>query len=280
MIGHDEDVCLVCDRFRLRTTLKRYLREDLPLERMRKRLRPPDHLDRKLVDFYDVSPIDQRLANMMLSSKGVIIDPVKGVPIYLLCDCCLANLKSGRRDCVKPHGLCIANGFYIGEIADHLFQASWPEHAMTKTVSILAVSTVLRGGQNKAMKSHVMCFDATPGPYASLLPKRLNENEQYHLIFAGPFTDAQKAQAMKQHLVRHDIVQRLLTFYQENNRTFYNEVRIDIRRLNDLNIRDGEVPDGIFHIFTAMITMMKWIATWRLLLGMMTSSPRRMKSTN
>lgn len=77
-------------------------------------------------------------------------------------------------------------------LPEHLYNATWPEMAMVKRISVLTTTTVLRGGQKKALKSHAMCFDAGESPLATLLPRKLNDTDIYKANFAGSLTKEQK----------------------------------------------------------------------------------------
>ena len=77
---------------------------------------------------------------------------------------------------------------------------------MVKRVTVLATTTVLRGGHNRALTSHSMCFDASESPIASLLPRKLNDTDIYKVIFAGSLTDAQKIIGKERHIVHHNQV--------------------------------------------------------------------------
>ncbi len=90
-----------------------------------------------------------------------------------------------------------------------LAESTWPEFAMVKRMSVLATTTVLRGGQNRAMKSHAMCFDASAGPLATHLPKQLNDTYIYKVIFAGHMTNEQRILCQKRHIIRHKQVKKI-----------------------------------------------------------------------
>ncbi len=85
----------------------------------------------------------------------------------------------------------------------NLFESTWPEFALVKRLSVIASTTVLRGGKNRAMKSHAKCFDASEGPLATHLPRKLNDTDIYKVIFSGHLTDQQRILAQKRHIVRH-----------------------------------------------------------------------------
>ena len=71
-----------------------------------------------------------------------------------------------------------------------------------------------------------MVFGAIPGPPATLLPRKLDDDAHFKVILAGPFTQPQMDRIRKQHLVRHSICKGLLDYYKENN-ILYNKVEVD-----------------------------------------------------
>ncbi|KAH9102704.1 hypothetical protein AeMF1_020768 [Aphanomyces euteiches] len=92
------------------------------------------------------------------------------------------------------------------------------------------------------IRSHLILFDAVPGPPATLLPLKLNRDAMYRIVLAGPFTKDQLLKVKQLHLIRQAMVMDILHFYKSNN-AFYADVSIDGEFLESLPIED--VPDGI-----------------------------------
>lgn len=75
---------------------------------------------------------------------------------------------------------------------------------------------IMRGGRYRAIRSHCMVFDSTPGPPATLLPRRIDRESPLKVVLAGPFTTAQSDRIRKLHQVRGAIVTSLLAFFKQN----------------------------------------------------------------
>ncbi len=67
-----------------------------------------------------------------------------------------------------------------------------------------------------------MVFDATLGPPATILPRRVDQDGTYNVILAGSMTNAQNEQVRKQHSVRGSTVRGLLRCFKANNHLFKN----------------------------------------------------------
>ncbi len=202
-----ESTCLVCDRLIQNIKIQNFNIEDLPLFNMKLRLRPHIQLPRDLVSQYSLGFLDYRLNNMLLSIGGFISD----THMVNVCISCLNSLKND--DCSNPPKYAIANGFAIGVLPEHLYDSTWPEFAMVKTMSVIATTTILRGGKNRAMKSHAMVFDAGESPIACSLPRLLNDTDIYKVIFAGSLTNEQQILARNRLIVRHKQVIILQILY-------------------------------------------------------------------
>ena len=97
---------------------------------------------------------------------------------------------------------------------DNLFNATWVEHAMTSLVTNVASTRIVRGGVRRAIRSHVMVFGSIPGPPATLLPRKLDDDAHFRVILAGSFTASQMERIRQQHLVRQKMCKNLLDFYK------------------------------------------------------------------
>ncbi|RHZ08481.1 hypothetical protein DYB37_009047 [Aphanomyces astaci] len=136
-----------------------------------------------------------------------------------------------------PPKHAIANHFFVGELPDELFKATWAEMLMCSLVSVVAQTRIIRGGEHRMICSHLILFDAVPGPPATLLPLKLNRDAMYRVVLAGPFTKDQLVKVKEYHLVRQAVVMDVLHFYKANN-GLYAEVSIDGDLIASLPVED------------------------------------------
>ncbi|ETV85619.1 hypothetical protein H257_02238 [Aphanomyces astaci] len=141
-----------------------------------------------------------------------------------------------------PPKHAIANHFFVGELPDELFKATWAEMLMCSLVSVVAQTRIIRGGEHRMIRSHLILFDAVPGPPATLLPLKLNRDAMYRVVLAGPFTKDQLVKVKEYHLVRQAMIMDVLQFYKSYN-GFYADVSIDGDLIASLPAED--VLDGI-----------------------------------
>jgi hypothetical protein len=214
----DEVACAVCDRSRLRkasrvvdvsnTARLRQLRELLSSD--------GEALPAALIAEYDCSNLNSALRGVLLSKRGVRSNG--DLHICQECDDSLA-----KRSIPK---YAIKNGFYVGSLPSCFSDMTLPERLMTQTVSVVAVTRVIRGGAHRAIRSHCLAFDATPGPAATLLPIPVGSVSSYRVVLAGPFTTDQHARVRQMHRVRRHVVDDVLRFYRRHN-VLYERVAID-----------------------------------------------------
>ncbi|ETN22853.1 hypothetical protein PPTG_02630 [Phytophthora nicotianae INRA-310] len=167
------------------------------------------------------------LEGILLSKRGV---DQAGRSLHV-CNLCDDSLK--KREIPK---FAIKNGFCISSLPTNLQQATLPERVMTQLVSVMAVTRVMRGGAHRAIRSHCLTFDATPGPQAMLLPTTMRGVTSYRVVMAGPFTTIQQARVRKMHRVRRTMVEDLLRFYRIHN-SLYEHIAVDCSQL-----AEDEVP--------------------------------------
>lgn len=279
--GLDEGVCCVCDELAMRAALKSYSANndtDL-LYSMSCRLRnpEPDQLHPDLVAFYDCSKYHPKFSELMLSSRGMKISRTgDNDVIFDVCQTCMRTLsqpvhfdgydssdesqeqQDGPPEMKNipvsewplPPKFAISNHFFVGALPTPLTEATWAELLMCSLITVVAQTRVLRGGQHRSIRSHLILFDSIPGPAATLLPIKLNRDTLYKIVLAGPFTDEQILATRKRHTVRHAMVQDLLSFYKQYNH-LYRNVKVDETFLESLpKDIDGHVPDGVFHFAT------------------------------
>ncbi|RLN92727.1 hypothetical protein BBJ28_00020432 [Nothophytophthora sp. Chile5] len=221
--GLDETVCAVCDTWALRTHCRTIDVSDCEeMNEMRRLLSSRDeNLLLPLVSEYDCSDLLPELEGILLSKRGV---DRAGRGLHV-CNQCGDSLR--KREIPK---FAMKNGFCIGSLPANLQQATLPERVMTQLVSVIAVTRVMRGGAHRAIRSHCLTFDATPGPPAVLLPTPMCGVSSYRVVMAGPFTTIQQAQIRKMHRVRRLMVDELLRFYRAHN-SLYAHVAVDCSQL-------------------------------------------------
>ena len=207
-------------------------------------------LSSRLIADYDCSSKIPELKGLLLSKKGLVqaSHPLHDKSEYYLqfCNECLKSLQKGTKDLSyklpPPHA--IANHFFVGYMPDNLFHgATWVENAMTSLVTSVASTRIVRGGVRRAIRSHVLVFGAIPGPPATLLPRKLEDDSHFRVILAGPFTAPQMDRIRQQHLVRQSMCIDLLSFYRYNNH-FYREMEYD--RILLKNMPEINNPDDMF----------------------------------
>jgi hypothetical protein len=231
--GLDECVCSVCDRLVLRSATH-VVSDDSPVfSAIQERLIAPADIPEVLAAQYSCEHVHESLAQLLLSSKGVRAIAI-GVELTL-CDTCHASLS---KESTHPPKFAIANGFFIGRLPEHLAEATWIETIMTQLVTVVAQTRVMRGGRHRAIRSHCMVFDATPGPPATLLPRRVDRDGPYSIVLAGPLTASQTDTIRKLHRARGQVVQDLLKFYTSHN-PFYDGVEVSNTRLQALDTDDS-----------------------------------------
>jgi hypothetical protein len=209
-----------------------------------------EKLSPSLIAHYDCSEKIIELKGLLLSKNGLVHATHQNcdkTEHYLqFCNECLKSLEKGTKSLSynAPPAHAIANHFFIGHMPDNLFHnATWVEHAMTSLVTNVASTRILRGGVRRAIRSHVLVFGAIPGPPATLLPRKLDDDAQFRVILAGPFTESQMDRIRQQHLVRQSMCKDLLHFYKVNNH-FYKFIKIDATVLEDMPLENN--PNDIF----------------------------------
>lgn len=173
-------------------------------------------LPTELVADYDCSTLTSILDGVLLSKRGVRRDGnLNG------CQECDESLA--KRSIPK---FSIKNGFYVGELPTRFSDMTLTERPMTQTVSVVAITRVMRGGAHCSIRSHCLAFDATPGPPATLLLIPVGNISSFRVVLAWPFTPEQHARVRQMHRVRRQVVHDVLRFYQQHNK-FYDGIVID-----------------------------------------------------
>ncbi|OWZ08230.1 hypothetical protein PHMEG_00019260 [Phytophthora megakarya] len=153
---------------------------------------------------------------MLLSKRGVHLDGKLDI-----CDECNASLMK-----LSIPKFAIKNGFAVGTLPDSFAEMTLPERLMTQTVSVTAVTRVMRGGAHRSIRSHCLVFDCMPGPPVTLLPTPMDSVSSFRVVLAGPFTTEQQARLRQMHRVRRKVVEDVLVFYRRHNQ-FYANVGVD-----------------------------------------------------
>ncbi|KAG1709675.1 hypothetical protein DVH05_028649 [Phytophthora capsici] len=180
-----------------------------------------ENLVSPLASEYDCSDMLPELEGILLSKRGID----RASRCLHVCKQCDDSLR--KRDVPK---FAIKNGFCIGSLPTNLQQATLPERLMTQLVSVVAVTRAMRGGAHRAIRSHCLTFDATPGPPAMLLPTPIRDVSSYRVVMAGPFTTTQQARVRKMHRVRRVMIEDLLRFYRVHN-SLYTHVSVNCSQL-------------------------------------------------
>jgi len=209
-----------------------------------------ENLPAQLIADYDCSNIIVELDGLLLSKRGIVhaTHPQCDQNEHHLqfCNECFKSLLKGTKNvsyCLPP-AHAIANHFFVGHMPDNLFHdATWVEHAMTSLVTNVASTRILRGGSRRSIRSHVLVFGAVPGPPATILPRKLDDDAKFRIILAGPFTEPQIKRIRQLHLVRVSMCNGLLQFYKKNN-ALYKQVKVDNALLKDMP--DENNPNEMF----------------------------------
>lgn len=218
-VGLDETTCAVCDRCQPRTEIRVIQISDAARIQNLHDLLSSDGetLPAALLAEYDCSNLSLALKGILLSKRGVSSDG--DLQICQECDDSLLKKRLIPKFSIK-------NGFFVGTLPSRFLGMTVPERLMTQTVSIVSVTRVMRGGAHRAIRSHCLVFDATPGPPATLLPIPVDNVSSYRVVLAGPFTTEQQARVRQMHRVRRQVVDDVLCFYRRHN-VLYNHVVIN-----------------------------------------------------
>jgi hypothetical protein len=233
-VGLDETACAVCDRTQLRKTCRVIeVSNTTRMQQLHELLSSDgEALPAALVADYDCSSLNATLQSVLLSKRGV--RPDGNLCVCQECDDSLLKLSIPK--------FSIKNGFFVGALPRCFSGMTLPERLMTQTVSVVAVTRVMRGGAHRAIRSHCLAFDATPGPPATLLPIPIDSVSSYRVVLAGPFTTEQQARVRKMHRVRCQVVEDILRFYRQHN-PFYERVAVDCTELPMVAIAENLIVE-------------------------------------
>ncbi|OWZ03024.1 hypothetical protein PHMEG_00025314, partial [Phytophthora megakarya] len=188
----------------------------------------------------ELKPISDDIKQQVLQRLRVSIGPEnldectndgRKLPKLQVCNECHEAIQ--KRKLPK---FAIRNGFYMGCLDRDLTQSTIVERMMTQLVTVLALTRVMRGGAHRSIRLHCMAFDATPWAPSHITTNRLG------VVMPGNFTSQPVEKIRSLHLVRRDIVQRLLQFYKAHNH-FYADVEVSGRRPPA-----ASVSESLFHV--------------------------------
>lgn len=224
----DECVCAVCDRFVLSRECHRIeVSDNAFMKRMKEQLDcESESLTEELNKQYDCSGISPSLYGILLSPRGITAESEKSIPRVAVCEECDDSLSKNQ----VPK-FSIKNGFFVGVLPKRFADTSKVERFMIQPVTTVAVTRVMRGGAHRAIRSHCLAFDASPGPPATVLPRRLDGITSYRVVLAGPFTDEQQAKLKKMHRVRRQRVEDLLAFFHMVKNDYFSDIPVDCSEL-------------------------------------------------
>jgi len=250
--------CCVCDRLTFKSECT-FLPADQGgrlVQRMKQRL-SPFGLDEQIKQCYDVSELVPFLRGTLLSPRGIYpSNEGSGTPQLCICNECMYSLN--RRKCHTPPKFAIANGLWIGSLDEPLMTRT--EELMVARLSplvrmkqkrqsilssflMLGIQVhigVLTKGSQRVLRSHSLLFAATPGPPATMLPRSLDPEGDFKVIYAGPFTEKERLAGMRAYTVRRDVISRYLGHFKSKNH-LYSDISISHERIEALPTNG--VPD-------------------------------------
>src|SRR3989338_1087503 len=170
-----EEVCCVCDELVLAHQLNVYAFEGALREAMERKLVADADLPAGVVEYYNGGG---EFTGLLLSKKGLV-----GESQVKMCKSCYRNLTENDTD--SPPKYSVANGFAIGGYPDSIAISSYtlPELMMCSRVQTVGVINVMRGGSNRALRSHFLFFGAATPP-ATMLPTSLTA-DRYQVCLSG-----------------------------------------------------------------------------------------------
>ena len=204
-----EEVCCVCDELVLAHQLNVYAFEGALREAMERKLVADADLPAGVVEYYNGGG---EFTGLLLSKKGLV-----GESQVKMCKSCYRNLTENDTD--SPPKYSVANGFAIGGYPDSIAISSYtlPELMMCSRVQTVGVINVMRGGSNRALRSHFLFFGAATPP-ATMLPTSLTA-DRYQVCLRG-LTAGQRSRAGRTFEINAARVRTLLEWRQRNNHLY------------------------------------------------------------
>ena len=149
-LSHPEIVPMVTDAPPLSPTDEHTIRSPIP---------------QQLLDYHSLQHKSPTLANMLLSPRGYTASAEGGQTnrlgdarqdFLVLCDQCKQSLYNTSTQ--SPPKFSIANGNFIGELDQDLFEASDIENMLASPVHLRTCILTLQGGSYTAMKGHALTY--------------------------------------------------------------------------------------------------------------------------
>ncbi|GMF12525.1 unnamed protein product [Phytophthora lilii] len=181
----DECVCAACDLQVRRCESRRVEDTHLTfLKKMKKCLETDTtKLPTDLVQQYRCPACITKLAGTMVSPRG--ITQYTDENDYSRAWLSVCNEGDHAIQLGLLPKFAIANGFFVGRLQPMLREQTVPERMMTQLTNVSAMARVMRGGRHKCIRSHCIAFDCKPAPFASLLPRSLEEVAAYRVVLVG-----------------------------------------------------------------------------------------------
>jgi hypothetical protein len=178
--------CICCGRqfaFSTRTVIDVIAQSQLIIN-MQQRLRPRLEFPPALAVQYDIGGRLPPLKGLLLSSFGIVADATTTEPGRVtLCTTCKNSLE--RKSMTLPPKFAIANGLAFGTLPEGLSEASFASKRLVALASLRQMSYVVDKGPYRAATDHCLVFDATPSLALKKLPRLLEGEEFFRVIFAG-----------------------------------------------------------------------------------------------
>ena len=168
---------------------------DLPLDEMAKVLKRPSlkegeriEINEALLKQYNLSGLDIKFDNMILSPRGVYYDG-NGFKGLNICKSCLKSIN----DC-KVSKMFIAARNIIGTLPSKFDDSTRTEHALINPAQhSVYLATIHGSGGAKSINSHSYTMRATKQPLAAELPRSINDLETIKVTLSSSLTPLQKA---------------------------------------------------------------------------------------
>ena len=150
-----------------------------------------------------------------MSKKGVRLEPDGSKCWLRICNKCMKSLKSDRP---TPPKYAIANGFAIGIYPPELGVDTLTRGELLSCARAQATAyiTLMRGGQNRALRSNVLAFGIST-PLVNVLPVAPSV---YYVIVSGTLTAEQRTAAHQRHRIDLRKVRRMLEWRVSNNQLY------------------------------------------------------------
>ena len=202
-------------------------------------IRPP--IPQQLLDYHSLQHKSPTLANMLLSPRGYTASAEGGQTnrhgdarqgFLVLCDQCKQSLYNTSTQ--SPPKFSIANGNFIGELDQDLFEASDIEHMLASPVHLRTCILTLQGGSYTAMKGHALTYIGdVEQTMQTLLPREPSHVlSKINIFIAKGATDVQRLAGLRRYEVNPERLRRLINTYLDQHLR-YRQIQA---RLSDENV--------------------------------------------